>query len=353
LLGLNGERAQPGDEIMPNRLSYALLVVGCLAAAAGGGYLAVRQSAPASASAVDQAQPAQAPSATTEATPPAPHPAANAPAAPVAASADPAPAPAPARMASAPTVVPEQAPRRADPAEKPARRVESSRPKPLAAASRAPSGLVTPSTPLGASEWQAIEQQLPNGNPAPPRAASDAEAEAPIEQFVISSDSVIGLSLETPVSSETARVEDPVEARISRDVKVGDRVAIPAGTIVRGTVSDVERGGKLKTRARLGLQFTDILMPDGAEVPINTEAIFREGASPGDATTKKIGAGAVAGTILGAIFGGAKGALIGGATGAAGGTAVAEAGDRQPARFPAGATITVRLRAPVTVTVQK
>jgi hypothetical protein len=203
--------------------------------------------------------------------------------------------------------------------------------------------------PIASSEWQAVEQ-LPDGDPAPAPALENQAP--PLEQFVISSDSVIGLSLDTTVTSETARVEDPVQARITRDVKVGDKVAIPAGTIVRGTVTDVERGGKLKTRARLGLTFTTIMMPDGAEVPIQTEAVFRDGASPGDAATKKIGAGAVAGTILGAIFGGAKGALIGGATGAAGGTAVAEVGDRHPATFPAGATVTVRLRAPVTVTVE-
>jgi hypothetical protein len=206
------------------------------------------------------------------------------------------------------------------------------------------------STPLASSEWQAVEQ-LPDGDPAPVPALEDQAP--PLEQFVISSDSVIGLSLDTAVSSETARIEDPVQARITRDVKVGDKVAIPAGTIVRGTVTDVERGGKLKTRARLGLTFTTIMMPDAAEVPIETEAVFRDGPSPGDAATKKIGAGAVAGTILGAIFGGAKGALIGGATGAAGGTAVTEVGDRHPATFPAGATITVRLRAPVTVTVEQ
>ena len=42
-------------------------------------------------------------------------------------------------------------------------------------------------------------------------------------------DSVIGLQIETSVSSETARVEDRVDARVTRDVTVNGRVAIPAG----------------------------------------------------------------------------------------------------------------------------
>ena len=65
-------------------------------------------------------------------------------------------------------------------------------------------------------------------------------------------DAVIGLQIERTISSETARVEDRVEARVTRDVRVGDRVAIPAGSVVQGSVMEVERGGKIKERARLG-----------------------------------------------------------------------------------------------------
>ena len=49
------------------------------------------------------------------------------------------------------------------------------------------------------------------------------------EELVVAADSVIGLQLESPVSSDRAQVEDSVVARVTRDVRVGDRVAIPAG----------------------------------------------------------------------------------------------------------------------------
>ncbi|MGH9196045.1 MAG: hypothetical protein ACRD1T_09925, partial [Acidimicrobiia bacterium] len=71
---------------------------------------------------------------------------------------------------------------------------------------------------------------------------------------MISADSVIGVSLETSLSTETAQVEDSVDGRLSRDVRVGGRVAVPAGTRVRGSVTLVERGGKVKERARLGIR---------------------------------------------------------------------------------------------------
>jgi hypothetical protein len=53
------------------------------------------------------------------------------------------------------------------------------------------------------------------------------------------------------------------------------------------------------------------------------------------------------------MLGGRKGAAIGGAAGAAGGTAVVAAGDANEAVIPAGAALTVRLTAPVTILVER
>jgi hypothetical protein len=163
----------------------------------------------------------------------------------------------------------------------------------------------------------------------------------------------MGLQIETPVSSERARVEDRVEARVTRSLAVDGRTAIPAGTRVVGSVTLVERGGKVKERARLGVRFHTLVLADGTELPIRTEAIFRDGESPAGESTRKIGGAAVGGAILGAIMGGKKGAVVGGATGAAGGTAVVMAGDRNAATLPVGAVVTVRLSAPLTVAVEK
>jgi type IV secretory pathway VirB10-like protein len=173
------------------------------------------------------------------------------------------------------------------------------------------------------------------------------------EELVVAADSVLGLQLESPVTSEKARVEDTVVARVTRDVKVGDRVAIPAGAKAFGEVTVVERGGKVRERARLGVRFTSVVLADGTRLPIRSETIFREGESPGRESAAKIGGGAIGGAILGGILGGAKGAAIGGSIGAGGGTAVVMAGDRNAATLSAGTPLTVRLEDPVTVTVEK
>jgi hypothetical protein len=207
--------------------------------------------------------------------------------------------------------------------------------------------------------------------PAPPASADRAETPvtAPVserepeiaatveepryEDLVLPAQGVIGIQLDRLVSSETARVEDEVFGHVTRDVRVGDRVAIPAGSRATGVVTLAERGGRLKDRARLGVRFTSVALADGSRVPIDTEPIFREGDSPRNESAAKIGGGAIGGAILGGILGGAKGAAIGGSIGAGAGSTAVLTGGRNAATLPAGAPITVRLAKPATVTVER
>ena len=189
----------------------------------------------------------------------------------------------------------------------------------------------------------------PVAEPPPPPAPPEPQ----YEELIIPADAVIGLEFATSVSSDTAEVEDRVEALVTRDVRVAGRVAIPAGSRAEGVVTLVEEGGKFKERARLGVRFHTVVLADGSRVPLATETVYREGAAPGNKSAAKIGGAAIGGAVLGAIFGGGKGAAIGGSIGAAGGTAAVMAGDRKTATLPAGTTVTVRLSGPATVTVER
>ena len=194
----------------------------------------------------------------------------------------------------------------------------------------------------------------PAANLDPPTSGRSVEPQPPAtEELVVPADSVIGLQIDSFVSTDRAQVEDDVQARVTRDVMVSRRIAIPAGSMVSGSVVVVERAGTLKGAARLGVRFHTVVFDDGVEVPIVTETVYREGSPRGRDNAAKIGGGAVAGAILGAIFGGGRGAAIGGAAGAAGGTAAAAAGDAEPATLAAGTTLTVRLSRPVSVTVEQ
>jgi hypothetical protein len=193
-----------------------------------------------------------------------------------------------------------------------------------------------------------LESTTPERRPSVP--------EVPQKQYqdlVIPADSVVGLQIDTAISSESAKVEDVVKARVTRDVRVRDQVAIPAGARAEGSVTLVDKGGRLKDQARLGIRFHTIVLADGTRLPINTETIYRDGDSPARESVAKIGGGAVGGAVLGAILGGKKGAIIGSTVGAGAGGAAVAASDASMATLPAGSTVTVRMSAPATVTVEK
>jgi hypothetical protein len=333
-----------------------LLVAACVTAAAGGAYLAVRQNAAAGTAAVAAPQPsapAAQPVAETEAlvTPPA------AAAKPAAAEApDPGATPArsskpePVRQAPAPVRAPSR------PAEKVMARQDSpARQNTNAKASdSAPVAAVNSPQPARDSAASATASgDVPLPEPARPTEAPPAPVEPKFVEVVIPATAVIGLQVDRSLSSETAHVEDRIEARVTRDVMASGQRAIPAGSRMLGSVVVVERGGKIKEPARLGVRFHTLVLADGTEMPLRTEAIYRDGESPGNESSRKIGGAAVGGAILGAIIGGGKGAMIGGATGAAGGTAAVMAGGRNAATLPAGTIVTARVAGPVTIQVEK
>ena len=340
-------------------LAFILLALGCVTAAAGGAYVATRQNAVESV-----------PAATVEAAVPAPSAATGTPAVPV---------PQPVAETEATVSNAKPAERPAIEAERPARttappakRRESVAPK-TDHAQRAQNRPPT-ATPSARTETP-VERTVPFSNGAPasqpsapavpappatvaeqPRPIEAQPAAPPVPQFedvIVPASAVIGLQLESTLSSERARLEDRVDARVTRDVLAAGRVAIPAGSRVLGSVTLVERGGKVKERARLGVRFHTLILADGSEVPLQTEAIYRDGESPAGDSAKKIGVAAVGGAILGGILGGKKGAAIGGATGAAGGTAAVMSGDRQAALLRGGEIVTARLSSPATITVER
>lgn len=164
---------------------------------------------------------------------------------------------------------------------------------------------------------------------------------------------ILGVRLNTSLTSDTAEIEDRVEATVTRDVIAEGRVAIPAGTKVLGSVNEVTRGGRFKERARLGIRFHTLVLADGARETVRVGAIVREGDSPTRASAAKIGGSAVGGAILGGIMGGKKGAILGGAAGAGAGTAAVATGDRSVAAMAAGSPLSLRLDAPVNITIER
>jgi hypothetical protein len=148
------------------------------------------------------------------------------------------------------------------------------------------------------------------------------------------------------LTSETATVEQRFEATTVVDVVQDGRVLIPAGSVVEGIVSGVEKAGRLLDRkGSLTLAF-DRIHVRGRSLPIRATAtqVFESGGIREEAGTAGIGAGV--GGVIGGLLGGTKGAIIGAVVGAGGAIA---ATDGKDVTIPTGAIVRLRIDSAVRV----
>jgi hypothetical protein len=153
------------------------------------------------------------------------------------------------------------------------------------------------------------------------------------------------VSLQSALNSKTSHVEDRFEATTMVDLMAGDRVLVPAGSVMRGVISSVTPATRLERKGSLTVAFDQITIR-GRAYPIRatvTQALESEGIE-GEAA--KIGTGAGVGAIIGGIIGGFKGALAGILIGAGGTIAATEGEDVE---LPPGTTLRVRMDAPLVV----
>jgi hypothetical protein len=166
-----------------------------------------------------------------------------------------------------------------------------------------------------------------------------------IDAVEIQAGTEIDVRLAGSLNSGEARVEDRFEATTLIDVNVGGRPAVPAGTVMRGVVTDVEPATRTNRTARLTVSFDQVTV--GGPVYAMRGTVFQ--AIEGDGLrgeTGRIGAGAGVGAILGGLLGGFKGTLAGILVGA-GGTIAATEG--RQVDLPQGSVLRVRLDSPLLI----
>ena len=167
----------------------------------------------------------------------------------------------------------------------------------------------------------------------------------------MTADSVIGLQIEATINSERARIEDRVEARVTRDVRVGGQVAIPVGARALGTVTFVERGSKFKTAANSASASIPSCSPTGRGCSLPRTRFIATRDAPGNSSASKVG-GARSSQHPRRPLGSAKARRPARQPGRE-----AEPPPRRPpssaATFPAGMQMTARFLARFTVTIEK
>ena len=152
----------------------------------------------------------------------------------------------------------------------------------------------------------------------------------------------IDVRLQNALNSGTNQVEDRFEATTLVDVGVNSRVVIPAGSLMRGVITQVEPATRTNRTARMTVSFDQVTVNGQAYAIRGTVSQAIEGSGI-KGETARIGTGAGVGAVIGGLLGGFKGALAGILIGGGGTIAATEGKEVQ---LPQGTVLRVRLDSP-------
>lgn len=194
-------------------------------------------------------------------------------------------------------------------------------------------------------------------NPAPPAACAASN-------IAIPEGTVIALQLNDHLSTKTGSEGDPFTAVVMTPVFLGDKMVIPKGSSVAGSISRLLRPGRFKGKAVLNLLFQSITIPGRGQVPIvatlikvdseGNKSVHSEGSiesqssKSGDAV--KVIVPGLAGAGIGTLAGGGKGAGIGAGVGIAVGLASVFTSRGKDIEIRKGSTLDISLDRPLILT---
>ena len=153
------------------------------------------------------------------------------------------------------------------------------------------------------------------------------------------------MRLQTRLISKEAMVEDRVEATTLVDLYQGNELLVPAGSLLVGHVTAVEKASRGERKGSLTVEFSRLTVNGRThDVRATVTQALESGGLKDEAA--RIGAGAGVGAIIGGILGGVKGAIAGILIGGGGVVAATEGKDveLEPAPcFACASTATVPL----------
>jgi hypothetical protein len=133
----------------------------------------------------------------------------------------------------------------------------------------------SPNAASTASQAPAASQSPQNQETPPPVAAQVPAAPAstppPVpdkKTYIVPEGTKVLLQLRSAINTKSAKQGDGIYLASTFPVVVGNRVLIPAGVYVQGTVDRVIRAGRVKGKSQLDMHFTSIIFPNGTVVEI-------------------------------------------------------------------------------------
>lgn len=208
-----------------------------------------------------------------------------------------------------------------------------------------PAAAVTPPPELPRAQTSTAAPKPAASKPAPATPAAK-----PMQVVTVPAGTVLSLSLNSALTSKTAKVGDPVSAVLTSDVVVDGRTAIASGTTVAGQVALVESGSEgIGGKPTLAVSFERLELPGGKDIPIAGQ-ITEKGKTDTTGDAAKIVGGTAVGAVIGdKVIKGKKGKIIGGILGGATGAVVAQKTGTE-ARLKEGESLSLTLDAPIEIT---
>jgi hypothetical protein len=185
---------------------------------------------------------------------------------------------------------------------------------------------------------------------------------------VVPADTTIPLRLMNTINTRTTQPGQALYFETIFPITVGNRIVIPVGSSVKGSVTKVVRPGRSKRKAEIGIRFDTLILPSGATLPLRgtlsgfggtgreefqpKEAKIEGASSKGD-DAGKVAETAITGAEIGTIAGAASGHVvqglgIGSLAGAGGGLIWALASRGKQIVLPPGTNFELQLSAPLT-----
>lgn len=237
-----------------------------------------------------------------------------------------------------------------EPEKMPARKKKSPPPPPApvnAQADNPPPPPAPEPAPAPAPEPAVASNAQPTPAPPPPPPPPPPEP----KQVEIPAGTTITIRMIDGVDSSVNRAGEIFHASLDAPIVIGDEVVVPRGADVYVRLVNASSAGRMTGKSELHLELVKLEF-QGQSYPLVSSTYDVSGSSRGANTAKKVGIGAVAGTLLGAIAGGGKGAAIGAAAGAGGGAIWNGVTHGQQVKIPSETKLDFQLDQSTTVTVQ-
>lgn len=97
------------------------------------------------------------------------------------------------------------------------------------------------------------------------------------KQVTIKGGTIVPLESTATVKAADVNVGQTVYFKVSRDVVVDGVVAIPRGTIAKGTVYEAKRSTAFGTKGRLGIKARSLTLPSGENISFASSDIYIQG----------------------------------------------------------------------------